>query len=160
MRTSVLAIATAQRRLRPAGVVLPLLVVLLAACRSGPVGPDDPTETGSATITFGTVLPPDVMPPELVSVNPNVVGREDIDPTLLGDGLAIEFTEPVDVHKLTISAAGAALRWVATSDGNSATLQFNSDDPVVSGTRYEVAGSVVDVAGNVIDVEFWFETSP
>ncbi|MBT3270367.1 hypothetical protein HN371_24705 [Candidatus Poribacteria bacterium] len=150
-------IATTRPALRPIAVVLALLVVLVAACGSGP---EDPTETGYATITFGNVIPPDVIPPELVSVDPNVVGRQDIDPALLRDGLVLEFTESADSGNLTISAGGSALNWVATIDGNSVTLQFNPDDPVVFGTRYEVAGSVVDGAGNVIEVGFWFETAP
>ncbi|MAF09773.1 hypothetical protein CMK11_04915 [Candidatus Poribacteria bacterium] len=155
MKMSAPAIATARRRLRPTGAAL-LLVVLLAGC--GSVA-DDPTAMDSM-IAFGPVIPDDVVPPELMSVVPDVVGRMDVGPASLREGLAAEFSETVDVDRLTISAGGSSLGWVATVDGSTITLQAHPGNPVVAGTRYQVGGSVFDIAGNVIEVAFWFETSP
>ncbi len=156
MKMSAPASAAARRRLRPTGAALLLLVVLLAAC--GSVA-DDPTETGSI-IAFGPVIPADVIPPELVSVAPDVVGRMDVDPAALREGLAVEFSETVDVDRLAISGRASSLGWVATVDGSTVTLQVHPGNPVAPGTRYQVEGSVVYIAGNVLEVAFWFETSP
>ena len=106
-------------------------------------------DTGSSTLTFGNVLPPDVDAPALVGVDPDVDGATDVDPATVNDaGITIEYDEPVDADELVISTGGSSLGWIVTTDGNSVTLQANADSPVVNETSYEVTGTVVDGAGN------------
>lgn len=115
-------------------------------------------DTGTSTLTFAQVDPPDTDAPVLVSVTPNVDGASDVDPADLADGLAIEFNEPVDADEVVISTGGSALAWVPTVDGNTITLQANADDPIVNETEYEVTGAAVDGAGNSTDISISFTT--
>ena len=140
----------------------------IAAQGSGTVRTFPVAVDGGMAISWGAsstaaleylVIHPDVTSPELVSVDPRVVGKTDVDPAEFADGLGLQFSEPVSFENLTISTGGSALIWVATTDGTTLTLNANPDDPVVTETRYEVVGSVVDRAGNVTEVAFWFRTS-
>ena len=115
-------------------------------------------DTGSSTLTFGTVLPPDNDPPEHTGTDPDIAGDTDVDPADLADGLTLSFNEDVDVDELTISTGGSALAWVPTVDGADVTLQFNADDPIVNETDYDVEGTILDLAGNETEISFSFTT--
>ena len=116
-------------------------------------------DTGSSTLTFGKVDPPDEIAPTLTGVDPDVQGATDVEPGDLSDGLALTFDEDIDdTDELAISTGGSALNWVPTIDGDTVTLQFNADDPIVNETEYDVEGTVLDAAGNETDISFSFTT--
>ena len=116
--------------------------------------------TGSQAVGPYNIKDPDTIPPTITAGTVDD-GGADVDPAPINaGGFRFDFDEAVTGSVELTDEAGAGLNWIATVQGQTATLTAVAGQELANETTYKVVIKVADAAGNALDQTLTFVTKP
>ena len=116
--------------------------------------------SGSAAVGPYNVKDADTTPPTITAGTVED-GGADVDPAPINaGGFRFDFDEAVTGSVELTDEAGAGLNWIATVQGQTATLTAVAGQELANETTYKVVIKVADAANNALDQTLTFVTKP
>ena len=115
---------------------------------------------GSKAVGPYNIKDPDTIPP-MVTTGTVADAAADVDPAPINaGGFRFDFDEAVTGSVKLTDEAGADLNWIATVQGQTATLTAVAGQELANETTYKVEIKVADAAGNPLETIITFVTKP
>ena len=116
--------------------------------------------TDSKAVGPYNIKNPDTDPP-VITAGTVADAAADVDPAPINaGGFRFDFDEPVTGSVTLTDEAGADLNWIATVQGQTATLTAVAGQELANETTYKVEIKVADAAGNELNSTITFVTKP